>query len=331
MRKIRHVMLHYRSAEQPWETTLLQRPTLHRWLAEQPWTRVDSPGMVRAMLEWARLLMRRRLALDGELLASLRQRFRAVLDGQAWEAAFPLPWTHPVRLWRTTPASAAPVVACPDVDCQERFRHPDLVVLPSGLALAPPADCVAQALAYFCALSGKAPALPTWLYDGLLARMEWVLAGRDWEAAFPLPGRAAAPPGGLRAKVPTILLGLECRALQQGTRHSPALPRAEAVAQLASYRLISPETVAAASICVQKLATAHDLAGPQDPIACWPLLRSTLDPIARLTAVAIYRGVTQGLSHPHRRQRMLAGQPRRAWRDTGAAPTDPLRLPGDPP
>ncbi|WP_137925018.1 hypothetical protein [Cupriavidus sp. 2SB] len=332
MRKIRWVLLKYLSTAPTWEANLSQRPALQRWLAEQPWTQVDSPLAVQQMLQWTHLRMRRGVRLDGELLASWRQRFRAVLDGQPWEAAFPLPWTQPVRPvrpGRTVPDAASTVVACPDPNGQVRFRHPDRVVFPTGLALAPPTDCVAQALAYFCALPGAAPTLPAWLYDGLRARLDWILAGRDWEAAFPLPGRAAAPRGGLRAMVPTLLLGLELEGLQRGTRHSPALPPAEARARLATYRSISPQAIAAASTCVQKLATGQDLAGSPDPSAWWPLLRSTLYPIARVTAVAIARGATHGLSHSRRRQRMLAGQPRRAWRDLGGAASRTVRRPGD--
>ncbi|MDE4917482.1 hypothetical protein ACUXAV_003780 [Cupriavidus metallidurans] len=329
MRKIPWIRSHYLSAEPTLETSLPQRDALQRWLAAQPWTQVRSPLAIRQMLEWTRLLLRRDTGLDGELLASWRQRFRDVLDGQAWETAFPLPWTYPVRSRRLMPGSAA-IVGDPDAECRARFQYPDRVIFPSGLVLAPPADCVAQALTYFCALPGEAPALPAWLSGGLLVRLECVLAGRDWEAAFPLPGRVTAPRGGLRALVPTLLLGLEREALQQGTRHSPALPPAEALARLVTYRSISPDTIAAAFTCVRRLATGHDLAGAPRPSDWWPCLRATLYPIARVTAVAIARGATQGLSHPRRRQRMLAGQPRRAWRDLGAAPAGPQQLPGDP-
>jgi len=170
------------------------------------------------------------------------------------------------------------------------------------------------------------PQLPAWLQVGLLARLEWILAGRHWEAAFPLPGRAAAPPGRGWAALPTILLGLERGGLQQGTRHSRALPPGDALARLAAYRLTSTATVSAAYTYVRKLAMGHDELGPDDSA-----VMSALFVIARLTAVAICRGARHGMSHAQRRQRMLAGLPQRTWRDRGAMPAG-LRLPeSDPP
>ena len=327
MRKNRLEMLHTFGTPDPWrwELQLPHHPTMQCVLARIPWTLVANPTWTLVMLEWARFRLRHRLALDGLLLDSLRQRFRAVLDGCAWEAAFPLPWTQPVAVplrllfnaARDGAIGATEGAPCPDDEDQARFRHPALLVGRSGLRLAPPAETVAQALAYFCALPGQAPGLPAWLSDGLLARLEDVLAGEDWEASFPLPGRSAAPRGGLRAALPTLLLGLERWVLQQGTSHSPALPPREALARLVAYRLTTDATVCAAFTAVKKLAQAeeHDTAGPRDArVPVWPF-RTTLYPIARVTAVAICRGVPHGLSHAHRRQRMLAGLPRRAWRD----------------
>ena len=328
MRKNRLEMLHTFGTPDPWrmELQLPHHATMQRVFARIPWTLVANPTWTEVMLEWVRFRLRHRLALDGLLLDSLRQRFRAVLDGCAWEAAFPLPWTQPAaaplcllfNAARDGAIGATEGAPCPDDEDQVRFRHPALLVWRSGLRLAPPAETVARALTYFCALPGPAPALPAWLWDGLLARLEGVLAGEDWEAAFPLPGRSAAPRGGLRTALPTLLLGLERWVLQQGTSHSPALPSSEALARLVAYRLTTDATVCAAFTAVKKLAQAHAAAGPADArVPTWPF-HATLYPIARVTAVAICGGVSHGLSHAHRRQRMLAGLPRRAWRDRGA-------------
>lgn len=287
------------------------------------------PASTWSILKTAILRMREGRSLEGELRATLRFRFRAVLEGQPWEAAFPLPWTRPVRPLPTdTPTRVAPASsraaapACPGADDQTRFRYPDLLLSPSGrLDLAPPAGCVARALAYFCALPVGAPDLPAWLHDGLLARLEWVLAsGADWEVAFPLPGRARVPDSGFIAASPRILLGLECWVLCRGTRHSPALPRFEALIRLAEYRQISPHTIATAFTCVNKLARAHEEPGPRNQrVPGWPF-QSTLYPIARLTAVAICRDAPPGRSHGSRSQLMRNGAPRRVWRDHGSPP-----------
>jgi len=148
MRKIRQAMLQrFRISDEGWGTRVSPAWAQRASLPQYSWTRLPAqdPDGTLLMLEWARLRLGPYIGPGGELLPALRHRFRAVLGGQAWEAAFPLPWTLPVRPRCTTRALATEASTCPDIVCHERFRNPELLVSPLGRLLTPPSHCVARA------------------------------------------------------------------------------------------------------------------------------------------------------------------------------------------